>query len=56
MVWGLPTTVKDVVAPLEALPATRATGDPKFDPSTTNWMVPEGAAPAPVTLAVNVTD
>jgi len=39
------------------LQGAEATGLPKFDPSMTNWTVPEGAVEpeAGVTAAVNVT-
>jgi hypothetical protein len=40
-----------------ALPATSATGEPKFDPSTTNCTEPVGVGDVCVllTVAVNVT-
>ena len=38
-----------------ALPPLNVTGEPKFEPSITNWTVPVGVPEPDVTLAVNTT-
>jgi hypothetical protein len=53
-VW-LPTVSVD--APLDvANPAESVTGEPNALPSTLNCTVPVGLTPAPVTIAVKLTD
>ena len=48
-----PTDIEDV--PIEvALPAVKATGEPKLEPSILNWTVPVGVPAPDVTVPVNV--
>ena len=41
---------------LVALPPESATGEPRSVPSTTNWTVPAGVGPPPLTVTVKLTD
>jgi hypothetical protein len=59
IVCGLPLTARLEMLPEVAEPPDRATGEPKFTPSITNCIEPDGVpglGALAVTLAVNVTD